>query len=290
MRVRRAACLILPVRLEEVFACEEATRAGDPEAGVHDMRVAMKRLREGLRLFRKVYPQPALEPFLTRVETLNDALGQVRDRDVTQAHLLDLLNGEKPSAGLRALLARLSAERDAAFSELITLLDQLAAENFPPDLRAFIADGRRPRSHAVAGERLRPFAHARIARQLRDLGHRLPAVADESDAAGLHRARIVEKKLRYRLEPFLTVLDKPVQKAYPTICQLHDALGDVHDCDVLLPLLTQHTDAVPRLQQGPLHRLTARLEVRRHERYVQLTELLNGRADKALADLEQAVR
>jgi len=290
LRVRRAARLILPVRLEEVFACEAATRAGDPEAGIHDMRVAMKRLRESLRLFRKVYPPRALEPYLNQVETLNDALGQVRDRDVMQVHLRELLNGRRPSAGLRKLLDRLAAERETFFTALISVLDRLAAEHFQSNLAAFITAGRRPRRHAVAGQRLRSFAHACLGRRVRTLRRRLSAVAEEADAAGLHRARIAEKNLRYSLEPFLSVVEKEVQKAYPTISQLHDALGDVHDCDVLSSLLAQHETELPRPQQGPIQRLRACLEARRHERYVQLMELLNTQADQVLAELERAVQ
>ena len=290
MRVRRAARLILPVRLEEAFACEAATRAGDPEAGIHDMRVAMKRFREGLRLFHKVYSRADMQPYLEKVETLNDALGRVRDRDVTPLHLLDLLARERPSAGLRALLVRLSQEREEAFSALLPLLDQGVAEGFPQNLADFIRDGRLPRGHAVAGERLRPFAHARIARRLKTLIRRLEAVAEEEDVVGLHQARIAEKKLRYSLEPFLPIVRKSVRSAYPLVCQLHDALGDVHDCDVLWPLLTEYTDTLPGPQQGPLQRLITRLQDRRRERYGQLTELLNTQVAKGFTRLARALR
>lgn len=290
LRVRRAARLILSVRLEEVLACEAATRAGDPEAGVHDMRVAMKRLRESLRLFRKVYPRAALEPYLEKVEALNEALGQVRDRDVMQVHLRDLRRGERLSAGLRKLLDQLAAERQVAFAALLALLDQLAAENFQQSLQAFLTDGRRPAKKGVAGQELGAFVRGRIARCLQALETALPALANEADREGLHRARIAQKKLRYRLEPFLPLMGKPVQRAYSTLCQLHDALGDVHDCDVLDPLLAQHTATLPPPQQVPLQRLLARLETRRHERYGRLQELLQEQVPQALADLARAVR
>lgn len=290
LRIRQAARLILPVRLEEVLACEAATRAGEPEAGVHDMRVAMKRFRESLRVFRKVYPRSALQPYLEKVEALNEALGQVRDRDVMQSHLLDLRRGEKLSAGLRKLLHQLAAEREAAFTALLFLLDQWAAEDFQQGLRAFLTDGRRSGKKGVGCQRLGPFARARIARCLQALEPYLPALAEEADAAALHRARIAEKKLRYRLEPFLPVMGKPVQRAYAAICKLHDALGDVHDCDVLQPLLIQQAAILPRPQQVPLHRLLARLQARRHERYGQLKELLKAQVPTALAELSQAVK
>jgi CHAD domain-containing protein len=290
LRVRRAARLILSARLEEVLACEAATRAGDPEAGVHDMRVAMKRLRESLRLFRKVYPRPALDPYLEKLEALNDALGQVRDRDVMQVHLRELRRGERLSAGLRRLLDQLAAERQGAFVALLALLDQLAAEDFQHHLQAFFMDGRRPGKKGVAGQALGDFVRARLARCLQSLQASLPALANEADSEGLHRARIAEKKLRYRLEPFLTLMGKPVQRAYPILCQFHDALGDVHDCDLLRPLLAQHADTLPPPQQVPLHRLLARLESRRHERYGQLQALLQEQVPKALADLARAVK
>src|SRR5271154_6833393 len=79
---RKGAARILGPLVRAVFAHEEDTRAGDPEAGVHDMRVATKRLREALRLSLPAFRKKDARKHLAWVEEINDALGEVREIDV----------------------------------------------------------------------------------------------------------------------------------------------------------------------------------------------------------------
>lgn len=58
----------------------------------------------------------------------------------------------------------------------------------------------------------------------------LGAALTSGDAHGLHDLRIAGKRLRYLLEIF--ELDAP--QLASTLHALHDALGDLHDCDVAL--------------------------------------------------------
>src|SRR5438105_6071037 len=92
--LRQAAKLLLEARLLDVRRHEEDVPA--PEA-VHDMRVAARRLRAALRLFK-------LRPLDAPVKRLQDALGAVRDVQLQ----IEWLAGRDPAlaARRRKLLGR----------------------------------------------------------------------------------------------------------------------------------------------------------------------------------------
>src|SRR5258708_19947575 len=71
--LRQAAKLLLEARLLDVRLYEpQLAEGGAPEKPVHDMRVALRRLRAALRLFR-------LHELDGPVKALQDALAAVRD-------------------------------------------------------------------------------------------------------------------------------------------------------------------------------------------------------------------
>src|SRR3982751_2655766 len=80
--LREAAARVVAVRSGEVF--EHAGGVLDTEdiEGVHDMRVATRRLRAALEVFEDCFPADAFKPALAEVKELADALGDRRDPDV----------------------------------------------------------------------------------------------------------------------------------------------------------------------------------------------------------------
>src|SRR3982074_1500598 len=71
-----------------------------------------------------------------------------------------------------------------------------------------------------------------------------PPALDPSEERALHDMRIAAKRLRYLLE-----LTAPYFGAYAVTGakrakQLQDLLGEIHDCDVMLPLVRAHRGGV----------------------------------------------
>jgi CHAD domain-containing protein len=64
----------------------------------------------------------------------------------------------------------------------------------------------------------------------------LASALERRDARGLHDFRIACKRLRYALERF-EGLDPSLESAAEQLGSLQDALGEVHDRDVLLSML-----------------------------------------------------
>ena len=87
MPMRDAAALVVGTRAQEVF--EFAPRALDTSdiEGVHDMRVASRRLRAALEVFAACFPKDEHKDLLREVKALADALGARRDPDVALEEL-----------------------------------------------------------------------------------------------------------------------------------------------------------------------------------------------------------
>jgi CHAD domain-containing protein len=64
---------------------------------------------------------------------------------------------------------------------------------------------------------------------------------DPGDPGDLHDMRIAAKRVRYILEAAEPVFGEPAARGVKTMKQLQDILGEIHDCDELLPLVAEHT-------------------------------------------------
>ncbi len=138
---RSAAGKIIWTRFEEVFSYRDEALAGVDIEGVHDMRVASRRLRAAVELFRDVFSPRELKPLLATIKRVADALGEVRDLDVMLASITADLKGRPPAQRLvlRELIADLHRQRERARAVLKTTLDELETTNFSRTFLSFIA-------------------------------------------------------------------------------------------------------------------------------------------------------
>ena len=81
-------------------------RAGDPDA-IHDMRVAIRRLRSTLRTFRGLWDRPRSESLRSELKWFGTRLGRVRDGQVMSAALTDAVHSEPPELVAGPVAARL---------------------------------------------------------------------------------------------------------------------------------------------------------------------------------------
>jgi CHAD domain-containing protein len=138
---REAAGKVIGTRHEEMMSFAQAALEGRDIEGVHDMRVASRRLRAALELFGEVFPRKDLRPMLRQVKQLADALGEVRDRDVLLARLEAERKTHPPSQrlALDGLEADLRTQRDIARQDLKITLERLEREDFGRHFIAFVA-------------------------------------------------------------------------------------------------------------------------------------------------------
>ena len=77
--IRKAACHILEKNLNQIKSSETAVRLALYPEAVHDMRVAIRKLRLALKIFKEIYPAKQIEGEL---KSLNKILGIKRNLDV----------------------------------------------------------------------------------------------------------------------------------------------------------------------------------------------------------------
>jgi CHAD domain-containing protein len=213
-----------------------AVRDGDPDA-IHDMRVAIRRLRSTLRTFRGLWDRRRAEALRDELKWLGIQLGKVRDGQVMSTTLAGAVHREPPELVAGPVAARL--KRRLAGETLPAqedLRDSLASNRFRAlmtDLDALLL--RKPNN------RPRRWVTKRAGRAL-TRAERLLARADrtrpEQRDTALHEARKAYKRGRYAVEVF-----KPDRKSARRLAKrlgdLQDVLGEHHDTVVLRQLLRE---------------------------------------------------
>jgi CHAD domain-containing protein len=112
----RAAARVVDVRAAEVFDHADGVLDLADIEPVHDMRVATRRLRAALEMFKPCFPRKRYRAALRPLKALADALGERRDRDVSIEFLEGFLEGTPAGdrGRLEILLARLRDEQREA--------------------------------------------------------------------------------------------------------------------------------------------------------------------------------
>jgi len=115
-----AAAKVVAVRAQELADHADNVLDTTDIERVHAMRVATRRLRAALEVFRDAFPKRELKPVLRDVKRLADALGERHDPDVHLAAMEKL--AKTLPASLKPgveLLADRQRERQAAGNELL---------------------------------------------------------------------------------------------------------------------------------------------------------------------------
>ncbi len=212
-----------------------ARRGKDPEA-IHRMRVATRRMRAVLRVFAG---QVEVPDRLTRgLRWIAGKLGAVRDRDVI-LELLAAHHGALRGAEARRLerlLKRLRRERRRAQTDLLAALDRGRWQKLLAGLRAFARAPRsRGRSEATAARTLTEAADVLAG----DVAEHPGMTEAGPDSAALHGLRIAFKRLRYVLEVHAASGAVAYAVELKLARQMQDALGAIHDHDIVLERLAR---------------------------------------------------
>jgi len=169
-------------------------RLGEPE-GVHQVRVAFRRLRSDLRTLDEAVDPAWRDRIEPRLRETGAALGAARDLDVLIDHLRDDAAGAR--GVLSPLFTALARRREAARGEVARALD---APEYPQLLEELVAAlGTPPLGPAAdvpataALPRMAVAAWRRLDRRVSDLDASSPDTA-------YHRARIAAKRARYAAE------------------------------------------------------------------------------------------
>jgi CHAD domain-containing protein len=219
--------------LDELAAARPRDTASPTPHEIHQLRVAARRLRVALRLFRHMLPSRTVAHLRADLRWFAGALGDVRDLDVYadnfRAYAHDVPAEQKHGLGAYELWLR--RERAEARSKMAGVFAAPRYEALFATAASFLADG--PSDGALRRWRSLPTRDgirrslAASSKRVRRLGDRVTA---RSTPREIHELRIRSKRLRYELEFFARVYPAlgPTARAVKALQDLLGAHQDVY--------------------------------------------------------------
>jgi CHAD domain-containing protein len=248
----RMASVHITAELRKLDARIEATSArvlaSADEDAVHDFRVAVRRLRVLLQLARPLYGRFLADAVRREFTALQRATGALRDEEAFDATLRKVTIEDARLSGWRG-------ERAARAHHLQqTVIERLKSEDLSRArqmLQALIVLPVKPSRDAPLSE----FARRKVDKARRAMEAKEREATP--DAEPLHDLRIACKKLRYTIDLLEAGLSEDERTLREPAMLLQRELGDVHDLDVAVGLVT--ASSLPkRLRKDVVRDLTTR--------------------------------
>jgi inorganic triphosphatase YgiF len=238
-----AARAIVAAGIAQLQANEEGVLQSSDSEFMHQARIALRRTRSALRIFRGTRGFEAAERQRGVLAGVARALGQARDWDV---FVEDSLPAAAAAYGEAALPRRLASQagsrrdacRDAARRALRARPCALAMIELARGLAM-------PAANAHGDPSLRGFAAAVMRKRHRRMVRAARRIADLGPAER-HRLRIRVKRLRYGTDAFASLFAaRHIDPYLEALADLQDALGAANDAATAARLLAELRVAAP---------------------------------------------
>jgi CHAD domain-containing protein len=262
---------------DEILAHDPGTRLGsDPEA-LHQMRVAVRRLRAVLRVARPILDRAWVDELRAELRWLGRALGAVRDDDVLLIHLRSQADAlpAGDAGGLERVVEEIEREREGSRAEL---LEAMSSPRYLELLGQVERAGETPRWNGK-----RRSVRKLAAREFRKLERAAKALGPAPSDAELHRVRVLGKRARYAAELAEAAVGKRASRFVGRAKKLQDVLGEHQDAVVA----DERLRALLRTRRDPqVPFIVGRLVERQRERMLRA----RAGAPKTLKKLRRAGR
>ncbi len=226
---------VLWANLAHLQANERGMLEGrDPEY-LHQMRVALRRMRAAFSVFAPLFPEAVTAPLVAELKWLAGALGPARDWDVFVTETLPAIAADSGEhAQLGALGKRCARLRRAAHRRAHGAVASKRHQRLMLSLAGWLAaEAWLTRMDEAARARLagpaRGFAGVVLEKryaQVRKRGRKLAQL----DASELHRLRIAVKKFRYATDFFAGLYRaRRVREMRERLVRLQNILGAMND-------------------------------------------------------------
>jgi inorganic triphosphatase YgiF len=225
--------LIILNSFSHLTANDDCARLNLHIEGVHQCRIALRRLRSAFKIYRPLLRRKRIKPIEGAVRSLGAILGAARDLDVLQTELLDPAIGALGEAEhLAPLLASLAAKKTEAYQQVSQALVSPHYRRFLIDLCALAhaEDLGKVRLDAPSLDQpLAELASSALSKahdKLLEQGNGFETLS----TSGRHDVRIALKRLRYALDFFGNVFNgEPKKKFIKRLARLQDDLGRMND-------------------------------------------------------------
>jgi inorganic triphosphatase YgiF len=230
--------------LAQLLRNEPAVLAAQPE-GVHQMRVAVRRLRSAISSLKTMLPPADVQWVTEELRWLGGTLGPARNLDVFAAELLPAARTGLPDEpGWDDLAATLDRLRAAAYDQIReAILSRRLTASMLRLLRWLEASGWR--AHSASDEpdpmtspigAIAPGLLDRRRRKVKQRGKGFGGLAPRER----HKLRIAVKKLRYTVELFGSLFDRDgLERFVGRLKRLQSDLGYANDVRVAHEFVTE---------------------------------------------------
>jgi CHAD domain-containing protein len=211
---------------------------------IHDVRVAIRRLRQALDVFAPALDSAAAKKLDKKVRKLLKRAGEVRNLDIA----IDMVKNAR-IAGARPLIDAIRKDRTKAAKDFAQELSKLCDSDFASKWPSKLA-APSPQTDPMEGYRQNLLA---MTADLFDAGER--AADPTSDSDTLHKFRIKTKKFRYTLELFEPLYGPSVKARMRVLRNLQQRLGDINDYAASRRILDDYRDGRSAVVDRALDRL-----------------------------------
>ena len=232
MRADEALKQIVWECLGQLQGNQDMVLYGEHVEGVHQMRVALRRLRSALNVFRSIASREHCSGLVLELRWITAVLGEARDLDVFLTQTLPPVQQQRPDhAGLSGLDIKATQARQQAYAAARAALNSPRYHGLLLTLGAWLENERWRADETVAPDVL-DLASAVLAKrykQLKKHGKRLMHMHPEER----HATRIAAKKLRYAAEFFTGLYSEDRAREFlQPLGKLLDTLGVLNDIAV----------------------------------------------------------
>ena len=218
-----------------MLALEKATRKGEDIEALHDMRVAVRRMRAAAKVFEAYLDSKKLEPHINGLRRTLGALGAVRDLDVFREKAEEYTK-KLPSENehdLDPLFEVLAKEKGKARENMLSYLDSEKYAGFKKEFSDFLsvpeawAQPTANRKHDALPHRVRDVLPSILYARFADISAYSEWVeGPHVSVERLHRLRIAAKGLRYTLEFFEGMLGEDAKTMIEELKSLPGPSGE----------------------------------------------------------------
>jgi CHAD domain-containing protein len=223
--------------------------------GVHQARVASRRLREAVPVLATDLKGAKAKKALAKIRRLTKSLGTVRELDVTLLLLDEMAAGERfPRPALEEVRGRVISQRAKGRAVMLKRVANVRVDKL--DRRLVAVSAALALSNGVGW---RDTLASRLVKRAKALSVAMAEAGRMYAPEQLHAVRIAAKKLRYALELAADAGAKSASRPVRVVKRTQETLGRLHDLQVL-----ERQVAGVQAKQDPRSLPTSGLDIMAH--------------------------
>ncbi|TCS38737.1 CHAD domain-containing protein [Reinekea marinisedimentorum] len=249
---------------------------------LHDYRVALRRCRALLGLFREAYPPPFRKVLSQGLKELAHNTSQLRDLDVFLSLHAQYQSwvADKRVPDLDLFFGAIAANQQQQAAQLQQWLGSYRYKQAMQQLVEFFTTYSQSPEACRDDKQVKKAVKAAIARQRKKINRITEAIERDGREQEIHQLRIEYKKLRYLLEAFGYLFKKDkFREPLRQLKQQQETLGQFNDCAVQLASIENFSALMPeQVDRGFIARLQKKLTGKKIKLQVTILQQLAAQA------------